>query len=241
MTVSGKHGAHSLAQAVANAYDLDPNRILVHRLGMDTSGLILFAKSDAAVRGMHTGFRTRKIRRTYEALVCGHMEKEEGMIDLPLMMDYEHPPYVRISTDEHQENLLGLEAEQVGKKLLENPKESITRYKVLAREELDGQPVTRVQLTSVSGRTHQLNCHLAAMGHPIVGDAVYGFGGEAASNGGLRDDEQAYLIPNGSRAPDDVQQALSKVEKVCCHARGLRFVHPAKRHKVVEVSSEPSF
>merc|ERR1719263_549566 len=115
------------------------DRMVVHRLGMDTSGLIVFAKTLAAVRGMNELFRTRSVDRKYEALVCGHVEKDQGMINLPVMRDYEFPPYMRISTDDHQRILLGVDPEEVGsKKLFEAPKESLTKYEVISREELDG-------------------------------------------------------------------------------------------------------
>jgi len=188
LTVSGKGDYPSLAQAVFDAVESDlpsADHMVVHRLGMDTSGLIVLAKNKAAVRDMNGVFRERKVERQYEALVAGHVEKDEGLISLPIMRDYEFPPYVRISTDDHQRALLGLEIEDVGKKLLEAPKESITKYQVVSREEYNGQPVSRVALTSISGRYHQLNAHMAAFGHPIVGDTVYGINGDAVADGGL--------------------------------------------------------
>ena len=126
--------------------------MVVHRLGMDTSGLVVFARTDNALRGMNTLFRTRKVTRSYEALVCGSIEDTEGTINLQLMRDYEYPPFMRVSTDEHQRALIGLDPEDVGKKLLERPKESLTKYEVIGKEDMEGNPVTRVKLTSVSGR-----------------------------------------------------------------------------------------
>jgi 23S rRNA-/tRNA-specific pseudouridylate synthase len=218
-----------------------PDKMVVHRLGMDTSGLVVFARSMDAVRGMNSVFRTRKIERKYEALVCGHMDKDEGMIDLPLMRDYECPPYVRVSTDEHQRALVGLTAEEVGKKFLEMPKDSLTKYEVVAREEFEGQPVTRVALTSISGRTHQLNVHLAAFGHPIVGDSTYGMGGDATANGGLSAAEQDALAPNASRASADVQKSIGAAAKgACVHAKTLKFRHPVTKEDV-SLSADASF
>lgn len=118
---------------------------------MDTSGLVVFARTEAALRGMNTLFRTRKVTRSYEALVCGSID-ESGDIDLPLMRDYEFPPYMRVSTDEHQRALMGLSPEDVSKKILERPKESLTKYEVVGKEDMDGNAVTRVKLSSVSGR-----------------------------------------------------------------------------------------
>ena len=155
LTVPGKEGHPSLSQAVFDAVGCESGRadkMVVHRLGMETSGLVVFAKTMEALRNMNTLFRTRKVTRQYEALVCGHMEQDEGMIDLPLMRDYECPPFMRVSTDEHQRALIDLTSDDVDKKLLEQPKASLTKYEVIAREEIDGQPVTRVTLTSISGR-----------------------------------------------------------------------------------------
>lgn len=129
------------------------DKMVVHRLGMDTSGLMIFAKTKTAVRGMNSLFRTRKIHREYEALVCGHVERDESVIALPLMRDFQFPPYMRVSTDDQQRALLDLDPEDVGKKLLEAPKPSLTKVDVIAREELEeGLPITRVLLTSISGR-----------------------------------------------------------------------------------------
>ena len=126
--------------------------MVVHRLGMDTSGLMIFAKTIQGVRGMNSLFRTRKIHREYEALVCGHIDQDESVVTLPLMRDYEFPPFMRVSTDEHQRALIDLDPEVVGKKLLEAPKPSLTKIDVVNREELEGHPVSRVVLTSISGR-----------------------------------------------------------------------------------------
>jgi tRNA pseudouridine32 synthase/23S rRNA pseudouridine746 synthase len=214
--------------------------MIVHRLGADTSGLIVMAKSMEAVRAMNALFRTRKVTRQYEALLCGHLPQDEGLISLPLMRDYEHPPYMRVSTDEHQRNLLELDPEIVGRKLLEAPKAATTHYQVLARESLNGDddlPVTRVILTSISGRTHQLNVHCAASGHPIVRDTVYGWQGEAAPYGGLGE----ATLP-ADRASADLQEkiaAASKGGKVCVHAKVIRFRHPITKEDVECTSTAP--
>lgn len=150
---SNSGDAPSLSSAVFDAYGSESGRadkMVVHRLGMDTSGLVVFARTDAALKGMNSAFRTRKVSRSYEALVCGSMDDGEGSIDLPLMRDYEFPPYMRVSTDDHQRALVGLDVEDVGKKLLERPKESLTKYEVVGKEELEGNAVTRVKLSSVS-------------------------------------------------------------------------------------------
>ncbi|KAG7349202.1 pseudouridine synthase [Nitzschia inconspicua] len=250
LTVPGKDkGVPSLAKTVYdNIPTLDlptPDHMVVHRLGMDTSGLIIMAKNKAAVRELNGLFRERKVDRRYEALVAGHVEKDQGMISLPIMRDYERPPFVRISTEQHQWKLVDLTPEEVGRKILEGPKQSLTKYEVVSREFLSGQPVTRVTLTSISGRYHQLNVHLAAFGHPIVGDNVYGTNGEALPNGGLRDEELETLIPNPNRATAEEQRLLNEIVHAndmppCVHAKYIKFTHP-KTKKVHEFSTKSPF
>lgn len=233
----GKEENPSLTQAVFEAFGCESgnkDKMVVHRLGMDTSGLIVFARTQAALRDLNTQFRTRKVTRKYEALLCGHVEQDDGEINMPLMRDYLNPPYMRISSDDHQRALIGLEnelPEAVAKKILELPKNSITKYEVVSREELDGNAVSRVTLTSVSGRTHQLNVHTAAFGHPIAGDKVYGINGDAASNGGLED-------VNGASA--ELQEAVNAAAKsMCVHAKYLSFKHPITREELSFESSSP--
>lgn len=237
-------GNPSVNQAVFDAFGCESgqmDRMVVHRLGMDTSGLVVFARTEAGMRGMNSLFRTRKVSRKYEALVCGHLEKDAGVIDLPLMRDYEFPPFMRVSTDEKQRDLVGLEKEDVGRKLLQGPKESITKYEVICREELGGHPVTRVTLTSISGRTHQLNVHCAAFGHPIVADTVYGFDGDAAHNGGLAESIMDATAPN--RASLDLQKKISQAVSgmsMCVHAKSIAFKHPVTKEPL-SFESEPEF
>jgi len=245
LTVAGKEPNANIAQTVFDSVEIElptADHMVVHRLGMDTSGMLVFAKTKAAVRGMNTEFRTRKVQRLYEALVVGHIAKDEGLISLPIMRDYEFPPYVRISTLDHQKALLNLDPDVVGKKLLEGPKSSITKYQVVSREEFHGYPVTRVTLTLISGRYHQLNVHMAAFGHPIVGDSVYGYSGEAVSNGGLTDEELEQLAPNPNRASEQLQANVAAAAKgmpPCVHANYLEFRHPISKNSVQFTTNSP--
>jgi len=249
LTVAGKEINPSLAETVFDSVptkDLpNADHMVVHRLGMDTSGLIIMAKTKNAVRELNGVFRERKVDRKYEALVAGHIEKDDGIINLPVMRDYRCPPYVRISTIDHQWALVDLTAEDVGKKILEGPKECITKYEVVDREFLGGQPVTRVTLTSITGRYHQINVHLAAFGHPIIGDDVYGINGDALPNGGLTTAERDEMIPNPARADDDTQILLNESVKSkglppSIHAKYIRFKHPITK-KDCEFSTEAPF
>jgi len=233
LTVPGKEDNPSMNKVAFDRFGCESNRMdkmVVHRLGMDTSGLVVFARTNAALRELNSLFRTRKFTRKYEALVCGHVTNDNGVIDLPLMRDYECPPYMRVSTEEHQLALIGLDPVEVGKKILQSPKPSTTEFEVITREDLNGKDVTRLALTSISGRTHQLNVHCAAIGHPIVGDAVYGYGGEAAANGGL---EQPSLPKD--RASEDLQKEIAESilgKPMCVHAKSISFEHPITREKL---------
>lgn len=102
------------------------DKMVVHRLGMETSGLVVFARTNNVLRELNSLFRTRKVTRKYEALVCGHIANDDGEINLPLMRDYEYPPFMRVSTDDQQRALIGLDSDEVGKKILESPKDCLT-------------------------------------------------------------------------------------------------------------------
>jgi tRNA pseudouridine32 synthase/23S rRNA pseudouridine746 synthase len=215
--------------------------MVVHRLGMDTSGLIIFALTLDAVRGMHALFRSRRITRQYGALVCGHVPNDQGMINLPLMRCYLRPPFMRISTDEHQRNLVDLDPNLVGK-LLEAPKASLTHYNVESRQYIQGSDfaVTKLTLTSISGRTHQLNVHCAAFGHPIVRDTVYGHGyqAQAAPHGGLDPAQRISTDPASDELIDRINEA-AKDRNMCVHAKLVRFKHPITKERMEFTSPTP--
>jgi tRNA pseudouridine32 synthase/23S rRNA pseudouridine746 synthase len=230
LSMSSAEDTPSLCKTVYEAFGTDAlsmEQMVVHRLGIDTGGLIVFARTPEAMRGLHTIFRSRQILKQYEALICGHLEEDEGIITMPLMRDYENPPYMRVSTRQHQEALATLDPTCVPKSFLEAPKPCITKYEVIDREEIGNNlPVTRVVLTSISGRTHQLNVHCAAFGHPIVADSVYGLDGEASPNGGLGKDEMKQFP---SRASLELQEQIAEVTantNMCIHASLLSFRHP---------------
>jgi len=243
LSVPGKNDNNpSLSKVVYDKVGCKMGRMdmmVVHRLSMDTSGVTVFAKTKPALVGMNKRFRERNVKRLYEALVCGHVEDEEGYVELPLMRDLENPPYMRVSTDNLQRQLLSYDFDDLDKKLLDAPKDSITRYTVLHREEFQNgeegtqQPVTRVTLDSVTGRTNQLNVHLAALGHPIVGDTSYGpVDGGAAPNGGLTSEELSELIDNPQRASMELQTELTSVSKLYIHAKTIGFRHPVTNEEV---------
>jgi tRNA pseudouridine32 synthase / 23S rRNA pseudouridine746 synthase len=127
-----------------------PDALIVHRLDMATSGLMVFARGEAMQRKLSRTFRERAAEKRYVAVAAGRLEPPEGEINLPLIGDWPNRPKQKV---DHE---LG--------------KPSLTRYRVLGH---DGD-TTRLGLEPVTGRTHQLRVHLAAVGHPIIGDTLYG-------------------------------------------------------------------
>jgi tRNA pseudouridine32 synthase/23S rRNA pseudouridine746 synthase len=139
--------------ASARAQAQWPDALIVHRLDMATSGLLLMARGAALQRTLSMAFEARDVHKRYVAVVAGHMAQGKGEIDLPLMADWPRRP--RQKVDAHG-------------------KPSLTRWRVLAHEaDARGRPQTRLELEPVTGRTHQLRVHLQAIGHPILGDALY--------------------------------------------------------------------
>lgn len=239
LCVPDKSQNPSLNSAVFAAYgglegSADMSQMVVHRLGMDTSGLVVFARTLKALRHLNTQFRVRKVTRKYESLLCGKLT-EGGSIDFPLMRDFEAPPYVRVSTDDMQNKLIGLDKEDLPKdlhKILAAPKPSITKYEVLGAEEIGGNDVTRVELVSLSGRTHQLNVHCAAIGHAIVNDSTYGVDGVATKNGGVEVD---------GVISEEAQREINAAKDggMCVHLKELTFQHPESGEMMTFKSEAP--
>lgn len=126
-----------------------PNAECVHRLDMATSGVIVVALNKEAERELKRQFREREPKKTYIARVWGHIEKEEGLVDLPLICDWPNRPKQKVCH--------------------ETGKAAQTSYEVLEYEE----NATRVKLSPITGRSHQLRVHMLALGHPILGDRFY--------------------------------------------------------------------
>lgn len=143
--------------ASARAQALYPDALIVHRLDMATSGLLLFARGAEWQRRLSLEFAERRVGKRYIAVVTGRLPPTQDWaeVDLPLLADWPNRP--RQKVDELQ------------------GKPSLTRYRVLGYEEQG----TRVELEPVTGRSHQLRVHMLALGHPIVGDALYNTGSPA--------------------------------------------------------------
>jgi tRNA pseudouridine32 synthase / 23S rRNA pseudouridine746 synthase len=133
-----------------------PDIQVVHRLDMSTSGLMLFAKTKHVEAALKKQFQYRLTHKIYYARVWGHVELDDGEIDLPLICDWPNRPRQKVC--------------------FENGKPSLTRYQVVKRED----QTTIVRLLPVTGRSHQLRVHMLSLGHPIVGDEFYSDGAALA-------------------------------------------------------------
>ena len=164
---------------------------IVHRIDMDTSGLLMVAKNDKAHQGLSEQIKVHSFTRIYEAVIVGHLKQASGTVDAPIGR---HPT--------------------LRKKMAVTPtnsKPATTHYEVLA--EYPGYSHVRLRLET--GRTHQIRVHMAHLGHPIAGDAVYG-----ASN-----QPKECLALHGQ----------------CLHAKEIGFVHPISGEELYFTSNLPSY
>ena len=129
--------------------------LLVHRLDMDTSGVMVFARKKRMQRELSAQFERKETSKRYIALVEGIVQEDEGEVDLPLLTDWPNRPLQKVDAE---------------------GKPSRTLWHVLERIE----QTTLVALTPITGRTHQLRVHMKEIGHPILGDRFYGNAATAA-------------------------------------------------------------
>ncbi len=123
--------------------------LLVHRLDMDTSGIMIFARKKSAQRDLNRQFENRSTDKRYVALVAGTLEGDSGVIDQPIQVDWPNRPLQKIDPD---------------------GKPAVTTWEVLDRSKSQ----TKVALYPKTGRSHQLRLHMQWLGHPILGDRFYG-------------------------------------------------------------------
>ncbi|WP_431129485.1 RluA family pseudouridine synthase [Variovorax paradoxus] len=181
----------------ARAMQRWPDALIVHRLDMATSGLVLMARGAAMQRALGDAFANRLVHKRYQAIVDGAMpvRDEWSVIDAPLMADWPRRPLQKVDAA---------------------GKPSVTRWRVL-HSSAPGEPAgaaadaTHVLLEPLTGRSHQLRVHLLSIGHPILGDALYGSAEVQA------------------RAP-----------RLLLHASELGFMHPATQ-QTLRFESPPDF
>jgi len=163
---------------------------IVHRLDRGTSGLMVVARTPDAYRSLVDQLSSREVSRTYRALVLGTVEGESGLVDAPIGRSVSSPTRMSISR---------------------KGKEARTRYRVEERFSLPA-PATLVRASLETGRTHQIRVHLAAIGHPVVGDDPYG---------------QGRALPGAT------------VTRPFLHAYALAFDHPSTGERVSWTSELP--
>lgn len=151
LSVPGR-GADKQDCAAARAQQRYADALIVHRLDMATSGLLLMARGAAMQRQLSIAFARREVEKRYVAVVHGRMPADCGEIDLPLAADWPQRPRQKVDPV--------------------HGKPSLTRYRCLAHDAAAG--TSRLLLEPVTGRSHQLRVHLAALGHAIAGDTLYG-------------------------------------------------------------------
>jgi len=148
LSVPGRHPLNkdSLIGRLASRF---PGVAAVHRLDLDTSGLLVVPKTREALSILGRHFQERQVKKVYYALVWGNVEHNEGQIDLPLIADWENRPRQKVC--------------------VKTGKPSLTQYEVIDRR---GE-TTLLKLIPVTGRSHQLRLHLREIGHPILGCDMY--------------------------------------------------------------------
>lgn len=164
------------------------NVLIVHRLDMLTSGIIVFARNKDVLRAMNKLFAEREVSKTYIAIVDGIVSNDTGEINQPLMVDWLNRPKQKIDAA---------------------GKASCTQYQVLNRDKI--KQTTRVQLTPITGRSHQLRVHMMWLGHAILGDEFYA-----------------------------TDEALGKSARLLLHASKLVFTHPMT-HQAIDIHCPPVF
>lgn len=156
---AGNHDRTLVAGIVARYPEMatvgdDPLRPgVVHRLDKGTSGLLVFARTELAFRSLVSQMASRSVGRAYVALVRGWLQDEAGIVDAPIGRSARTPTKMAVSS---------------------TGRPARTAYRVLERLEVPEGPVTLIRCELETGRTHQIRVHLAAIGHPVVGDERYG-------------------------------------------------------------------
>jgi len=163
---------------------------IVHRLDKDTSGLIVVAKHERALRHLQAQFKARQVRKAYLALVHRRVQPAEGVIDAPIARDPRNRKRMAVVAD---------------------GRAAVTRYRVVRYL----PDYTLVEAEPATGRTHQIRVHFAHIGHPLAGDPLYGGLTKLVARQFLHAHRLTFRLPSGeertfsSPLPEDLEQALT--------------------------------
>jgi len=193
---------HHFATLSAVGGEMRPG--IVHRLDKETSGLIVVAKNDEAHRKLAAQFARREVKKTYIALVHGWLKKDRGTISASISRD--RVRRIRMTTRGN------------------GGRDAVSHYSVLRRIESAFGKFTLLEIKIDTGRTHQIRVHMSSLGHPVVGDALYGAPREMRARRGRATDEGAALA----------------LPRNFLHAARLELLHPHTGEKIALESPLPS-
>lgn len=189
LSIPGK-GSDLADSLLTRLQRIQPKTLLIHRLDRDTSGILVFALNKAAQSHISKQFQQRQTHKVYQAIVAGHIAAQ-GQVGIPVRYDETRPP-LHIADPDY-------------------PKPALTYFTALQHTTWDDYAVSRVALTPITGRSHQLRVHMQYLGHPIIGDTLYA------------DARQQALFP-----------------RLCLHAAELTLSHPATG-KSLKLTCPPPF
>jgi tRNA pseudouridine32 synthase/23S rRNA pseudouridine746 synthase len=193
LSLSGKN-PRNLDSVHHRLVKIFPGCTLVHRLDFGTSGLMVVARNKAINAALCQQFSARTVSKVYSALLCGHVEDDEGVVDAAIAKDPALFPVMSICAV--------------------HGKPARSRYRVVERfyQPVTSLPLTRVELTPETGRTHQLRIHCQYLGHPILGCDLYG----------------GLALPGTEFTP-----------RLMLHASALDFVHPVSGEPITARNLSP--
>ena len=184
---------------------------IVHRLDKETSGLIIVAKNDRAHTRLAGQFSGREVHKTYIALVQGTVERDKGTITAAIARD-------------------PLRRTRMTTRPSENARSAVSHYEVMERLTTRFGKFTLVRVRIESGRTHQIRVHMASIGHPVVGDTLYGAAGQ------LTEQQPPGMAATRRKAAPE----LLRLDRNFLHAARLEFAHPVSRKRIELESPLPA-